>query len=166
MCGIWTLVNLVKEKPDIAKYLADFWAINNRGPDNSCLETFSQAWVGFHRLAIMDTSFNSNQPFVFEEKDRTIVFICNGEIYNFKQLITKYDLDINNNSDCRTIPQLYLKFSKMDKVETWYNLFQKEIKGEFAFVLLEFDHLKTLKKIIVGRDMVGISITLLVFPNN
>ena len=24
MCGIWALINLVKDKPDIAKYLADF----------------------------------------------------------------------------------------------------------------------------------------------
>lgn len=156
MCGIWALVNLVKEKPDIGKYLADFWAINNRGPDNSCLETFPQAWIGFHRLAIMDTSFNSNQPFIFQEKDRTIVFICNGEIYNFKQLITKYNLDIENNSDCRTIPQLYLKFSKMGKINEWYKLFEKDIKGEFSFVLFEFDHLKTLRKIIAGRDMIGI----------
>ena len=45
----------------------------------------------------MDISFDSNQPFVFQEKDKTLVFICNGEIYNFKQLITKYGLDINNN---------------------------------------------------------------------
>ena len=156
MCGIWALINLVKDKPDIAKYLADFWAINKRGPDSSCLQTFPQAWIGFHRLAVMDISFNSNQPFVFQEKDKTIVFICNGEIYNFKQLITKYDLDINNNSDCRTIPQLYIKFEKEGKLDQWYKLFEREIKGEFSFVLFEFDHLKTLRKIIAGRDMIGI----------
>ena len=140
MCGIWALINLVKDKPDIGKYLANFWAINRRGPDSSCLLTFPQAWIGFHRLAIMDNSFDSNQPFVFQEKDKTIVFMCNGEIYNFKKLITKYDLDIKNNSDCKTIPQLYLKFSKMDKLDEWYQLFNREIKGEFAFVLFEFDH--------------------------
>jgi len=156
MCGIWALINLVKDKPDIARYLADFWAINRRGPDSSCLQTFPQAWIGFHRLAIMDKSFDSNQPFVFQEKDRTVVFICNGEIYNFKQLITKYELDINNNSDCKTIPQLYLKFSKINRLDLWYKLFETEIKGEFSFALFEFDHLKTLRKIIAGRDMVGI----------
>jgi asparagine synthase (glutamine-hydrolysing) len=154
MCGIWTLINLVKNKPDIAKYLSDFWELQNRGPDNSCFETFPQAWVGFHRLAMMDTSFKSNQPYVLQEKDRTIVFVCNGEIYNFKYLISKYELDINGNSDCMTIPQLYLKFS--ENIDDWYKLFDKEIKGEFAFVLLEFDHLKSLRHVHVGRDQIGI----------
>ena len=154
MCGIWALINLSKSNPDIAKYLADFWELQNRGPDNSCFETFPQAWVGFHRLAIMDTSFKSNQPFVLQEKDRTVVFLCNGEIYNFKYLISKYKLDIDGNSDCMTIPKLYMKFSENE--EEWYKLFDKEIKGEFAFVLLEFDHLKSLRKIFVGRDQIGI----------
>ena len=103
-------------------------------------ETFPQAWVGFHRLAIMDTSFKSNQPYVLQEKDKTIVFACNGEIYNFKYLISKYKLDIDGNSDCMTVSKLYLKF--YDDVQQWYNLFNNEIKGEFAFILLEFDHLK------------------------
>lgn len=154
MCGIWALVNLVKSKPDIAKYLADFWELQNRGPDNSCFETFPQAWVGFHRLAIMDTSFKSNQPYVLQEKDRTVVFVCNGEIYNFKYLISKYNLDIDGNSDCMTVPKLYLKFS--ENIEEWYKLFDTEIKGEFGFLLMEFDHLKSLRKIFVGRDQIGI----------
>ena len=66
MCGIWALINLTKEKPNISKHLTDFWEIKNRGPDNSCFETFPQALVGFHRLAIMDNSFESNQPFVLK----------------------------------------------------------------------------------------------------
>jgi len=153
MCGIWALINLYKNnKPNIDKHLADFWSIQNRGPDNSCFETFPQAWVGFHRLAVMDTSFKSNQPFVFQEKDKTIVFICNGEIYNFKQLIVEHMLDIDTNSDCMTIPKLYLKYSEKE----WIELFNKEIKGEFAFILMEFDHLKSLRKIYTGRDIVGI----------
>ena len=154
MCGIWTLINLCKDKPDVAKFLADFWALQNRGPDYSCFETFPQAWVGFHRLAIMDKSFQSNQPYILQEKDKTVVFICNGEIYNFKELISKYSLDIEGNSDCLTIPKLYLKFC--DDIDTWYKLFDREIKGEFSFVLLEFDHLKSLRKIFVGRDQIGI----------
>ena len=153
MCGIWALINLYKNnKLDIAKYLSDFWSIQNRGPDNSCFETFPQAWVGFHRLAIMDTSFKSNQPFVLQEKDKTIVFMCNGEIYNFKELISKHNLDIESNSDCMTVPKLYLKYSEKE----WLELFNREIKGEFAFILMEFDHLKSLRKVYAGRDMVGI----------
>ena len=86
MCGIWTLINLVKNKPDIVKYLSDFWELQNRGPDNSCFETFPQAWVGFHRLAMMDPSFKSNQPYVLQEKDRTIVFVCSSRFSVGRQM--------------------------------------------------------------------------------
>lgn len=78
MCGIWALINLTKSKHDISPHLADFWELQHRGPDNSCFETFPSVWLGFHRLAIMDRSFESNQPFILKEKHRTIVFMCNG----------------------------------------------------------------------------------------
>jgi asparagine synthase (glutamine-hydrolysing) len=81
--------------------LADFWKLKHRGPDNSQFETFNQVYVGFHRLAIMDTSYahraRSNQHYVFNDVDRTIVFICNGEIYNFQQLDKKYNLNLKRN---------------------------------------------------------------------
>lgn len=151
MCGIWTLIQLKKKKKDIEKYLKGFWASHRRGPDNSKFETYENVCIGFHRLAVMDTSFKSNQPYILTEKDKTIVFICNGEIYNFRELDKKYDLNIGT-SDCRVIPELYRKLGQ----KKWEKLFDREIKGEFAFVLLEFNHLKMLDKVVVGRDMIGI----------
>ena len=137
--------------------LNNFWELKNRGPDNSSLETYNNGTnniaIGFHRLAIMDNSFKSNQPFVFQERTRSVIFVSNGEIYNFKELNEKYNLGINNNSDCLTIPKLYMKFGNCG---TFKSMFQEEIKGEFAFLLFEFDNLKNLKKLIVGRDQIGI----------
>lgn len=78
MCGIWALIDLKKKNKEIFDQLSDFWELRHRGPDNSCLETFPQVCLGFHRLAIMDRSFDSNQPFILREKHRTIVFVCNG----------------------------------------------------------------------------------------
>jgi asparagine synthase (glutamine-hydrolysing) len=155
MCGIWTYINLLKKNKDLAKLFSDYWNIKPRGPDNSYLENYGDVWVGFHRLAIMDTSFKSNQPFVFQEKERTVVFTCNGEIYNFRELIDKFDLPITTNSDCMTIPQLYLKYTREGNIQKFYDLFDETIKGEFAFVLLEFDRLKNLKYVITGRDQIG-----------
>lgn len=158
MCGIWSLINLIKDNKDLSKYFADFWKLQHRGPDNSTLKTFPQACVGFHRLAIMDTTFESNQPFIFQDKLKTIIFVCNGEIFNFKELINKYNLPIKKNSDCMTIPQLYLKMTREHEngLLKWQELFDNEIKGEFAFVLLEFDKLNHLQKVLVGRDQIGI----------
>lgn len=158
MCAIWAYIKLLKYKNvDNSKLFQDFWNLKPRGPDNSYLENYGDVWIGFHRLAILDTSFKSNQPFVFQEKDRTVIFICNGEIYNFRELIEKYDLPINTNSDCMTIPELYLKYTRNEgDVKNFFDLFQNNIKGEFAFVMFEFDRLKNLKKIFASRDQIGI----------
>jgi asparagine synthase (glutamine-hydrolysing) len=157
MCGIWALIEKSDvNKTDIAKYLSDFWQLKHRGPDNSHFETFNQVYIGFHRLAIMDTSYahraRSNQPYIINDIDRTIVFICNGEIYNFQQLDKKYKLDIGT-SDCMIIPKLYLLAK--DNQE-WYNMMKNEVKGEYAFVMFEFDNMKQLTCYYAGRDMIGI----------
>ena len=154
MCGIWTYIQFYKNKENLYKILSNFWNIQSRGPDNSILETYNNVSIGFHRLAIMDNSFKSNQPFIFQDNLRTIIFVCNGEIYNFKELIEEYELDIENNSDCMTIPKLYLKLNR--NIDDFIKLFNKKIKGEFAFVLYEFDNLKNLRKLIIGRDQIGI----------
>jgi len=158
MCAIFAYIKLLKYKNvDNSKLFQDFWNLKPRGPDNSYLENYGDVWIGFHRLAILDTSFKSNQPFVFQEKDRTVIFICNGEIYNFRELIEKYDLPINTDSDCMTIPELYLKYTRNEgDVKDFFDLFQNNIKGEFAFVMFEFDRLKNLKKIFASRDQIGI----------
>ena len=158
MCAIFAYIKLLKYKNvDNSKLFEDFWNLKPRGPDNSYLENYGDVWIGFHRLAILDTSFKSNQPFVFQEKERTVIFICNGEIYNFRELIEKYDLPINTDSDCMTIPELYLKYTRNEgDVKDFFELFQDNIKGEFAFVMFEFDRLKNLKKIFASRDQIGI----------
>lgn len=146
MCGIWTLIN--KDNSCKKEFLHYFWNIQHRGPDNSHLETFDNVYVGFHRLAIMDTSFKSNQPYIIKQEDRTIVFICNGEIYNYKELDRKYNLNIGT-SDCMVIPKLY---SMLNNINLTVNL----IKGEYAFILYEFDDMKKLQKYFVCRDTIGV----------
>ncbi len=87
MCGIWTYIQLLKTSPPFDKLYKDFMAIKPRGPDMSSFQTIKNVSVGFHRLAIMDPTFHANQPYTIEDGDRTIIFICNGEIYNFRELI-------------------------------------------------------------------------------
>jgi asparagine synthase (glutamine-hydrolysing) len=162
MCGIWAYIELItKTKTNYEKLYQDFMKLKPRGPDMSSFQTIKNVTVGFHRLAIMDPTFHANQPYIIEDGERTIIFICNGEIYNFKDLIRNHDLSINNNSDCMTIPRLYLKYVKYNPVGKNYlndfvNLFKREVRGEFAFVLFEFDRLQNLKAIFSGRDQIGI----------
>lgn len=158
MCGIWAFINLLKSKINESELYSDFMSIKSRGPDMSSFQIFKNIYIGFHRLAIMDLNYHANQPFILEDNDRTIIFICNGEIYNFKELIQNHKLEINNNSDCLTIPKLYLKYVKnnMNDITDFINLFKYDIKGEYAFILFEFDKLQNIKHIIVGRDHIGV----------
>ena len=111
MCGICAYVPLCKKKGmSLENRYADFLTMKGRGPDMSVFQTYNNVSIGFHRLAIMDPTFRSNQPYIFEDADRTLVFICNGEIYNFKDLIRNHCLSLYTNSDCATIPMLYMKY--------------------------------------------------------
>lgn len=156
MCGIWGYICSKDNQIDNDKLInlfSNFMKTKSRGPDFSNFQNYNNVLVGFHRLAIMDLSFISNQPYILSGKDnKTIVFICNGEIYNYKELIDDYQLNIKNKSDCLTIPELYLKL----EYEDFIKLFNRKIKGEFSFLLFEFDNTNNLTNLIAGRDMIGI----------
>lgn len=150
MCGIWALINKTNIN-NVTKYFNDFMKIKHRGPDFSNFLDYNNILIGFHRLSIMDPTFNSNQPYILTENNKTIIFICNGEIYNYRELIFDYNLDITSKSDCLTIPKLYLKLG----YDNFIKLFDDKIKGEFAFILFEFIDNKY-NNVIVGRDQIGI----------
>ena len=150
MCGIWAFLN--KNNKDLNTLFKNFMNIKHRGPDYSSFQIYNDVVIGFHRLAIMDLSFSSNQPYILKQDDRTIVFVCNGEIYNYQELINNYDLKIDNKSDCLTIPHLYLNM----EYNEWIQMFTDEIKGEFAFLLFEFDKSNKLVNLVSGRDALGI----------
>jgi len=136
MCGIWfylkrTQSKLTKEMYN--NYVYSFNKIKNRGPDFSTIRNILHdnsihAIAGFHRLAIMDTSTNGNQPFEHFTPYDEIVVLCNGEIYNYKKLIRDHDLKPKSHSDCEVIIELYKKYMDIDKVVSL-------LDGEFAFVI-------------------------------
>jgi len=54
-----------------------------RGPDDSGFYKDERCSIGFNRLSIVDLN-SSSQPFINNSKD--LVLVCNGEIYNYKEL--------------------------------------------------------------------------------
>jgi asparagine synthase (glutamine-hydrolysing) len=159
MCGIYSYINLKGKNignKDVVKLFQDFMNIKDRGPDNSYFETYNNVMIGFHRLAIMDDTFSANQPFILEDDNRTVIFICNGEIYCYKELIEKYSLSKEIKNDCRIIPEIYMSMLKNNKEDDFNKFIKDEVKGEYAFILYEFDRLKNLKKVIVARDQIGV----------
>jgi len=84
MCGIYGEINLVGGNVDTAVVRAMGAAIVHRGPDDDGLFIDGEAAIGLRRLSIIDVD-GGHQP-LFNE-DRSVV-VCNGEIYNFRELRT------------------------------------------------------------------------------
>ena len=97
-----------------------------RGPINVNI-FLEKIFMGFQRLSIMDLSQNGDQPFTDEKYHASL--ICNGEIYNYKELIKKYNLKVNSGSDCEVILRMYLNFGIEKTLE--------ELDGVFAFVIYD-----------------------------
>jgi asparagine synthase (glutamine-hydrolysing) len=149
MCGIWTylLKNGSLRKDILYK---SFEMLQYRGPDRSNLTTLSDKniMLGFHRLSIMDTSTNGDQPFIIEDNNRVIYTLCNGEIYNFKELLHKYNFKTTSNSDCEIIPLIYKNYG--------INQLVKDIRGEFAIIILDINKITNEMTCHVVRDPFGV----------
>ena len=143
MCGIFfSLSNKDLLNKDLLKKLSD--QCSHRGPDNTTTVDLSfldkDIFINFHRLSINGLNTKSNQPF---QNDKAIL-ICNGEIYNYRELAIKYNIDLLTDSDCEIILHLY------DKVD--YNTLLNELDGVFSFVL--FDKVNSV--ILIGHDPFGV----------
>ena len=135
---------LNNRESDIDAIKTEFMKGKNRGPENSQFLNLTtiNTILGFHRLPINGyQDDNANQPFHINNK----YLICNGEIYNFKQLYQILD-DVTpySTSDCEIIIHLYEKFGIDQTLQV--------IDGVFAFILIDLD----VNKIFVARDTYGV----------
>lgn len=142
MCGILAIVNNknsfndenVKNALDIGK---------SRGPESTTLEQVDNMQFGFHRLAINGIDTESGQPMKIDN----ITLICNGEIFNYRELFKQIGISPKTNSDCEIIIHLYKKYG----IEHTLRL----LDGEFAFAICDArDPAKTLFH--YARDPYGV----------
>ena len=138
MCGIFSILNNKTLDKDFIT--EQFNKSQHRGPDNSTINDSNNNFVGFHRLQINGLNEESNQPFIIDN----IMLICNGEIYNYKQLYSKINYSPVTNSDCEIIIYLYKEFG----IEYAINL----LDGVFAFILFDYN----INQIYIGRDSYGV----------
>ena len=127
MCAIFGICEVNGEKVKNALNL-----MLHRGVDYQGIINNSKATFGFNRLAIENINSN-NQPFL--KNDVLIVF--NGEIYNYKELIKRYDFDVK--TEVEVIYELWKKFG-VD--------FVKKLDGMFAIAIFD-------KKLYLFRDEFG-----------
>ena len=144
MCGIFALLNHYQHLEDNIKN--QFLKGQKRGPEFSKLDfSYLKMVLGFHRLAINGLNKESNQPLVFND----VILICNGEIYNYKELYNLMNVTPTTDSDCEVIIHLYIKYG----IEQTLNM----LDGVFSFVLYDNRLSSNLcNKIYIARDPYGV----------
>lgn len=144
MCGIFALLNNAEQLP-LAFMKEQFEKGKNRGPEYSKLATVMiNAYFGFHRLAINGLNTESNQPIVFDD----IALICNGEIYNYKELYAMMNVSPNTDSDCEVIIHLYKKYGIDQTLQM--------LDGVFSFILIDYRFNMPESKMYIARDPYGV----------
>lgn len=111
-----------------------------RGPDSTSFYTDEEISFGFNLLAFMNKPELSKQPVI--SKNRKIVLMFNGEIYNYVRL--KKNLEITEDiNEANLLIHLYQKYSE--------NMFEL-IDGMFAIAIYDIEK----KKLVISRDSLGI----------
>jgi len=144
MCGIFALLNNENEFTE-GFIQHQFQQGRSRGPEFSVFTKVGIKVVyGFHRLAINGLNAESNQPLNHDN----IILICNGEIYNYKELYEQMNVTPNTQSDCEVIIHLYKKYGIDQTLQL--------LDGVFSFVLLDQRFENTDSRLYVARDPYGV----------
>lgn len=137
MCGIWL---------DDRENLECFEALRPRGPDvTEVAELPNGRLMGFHRLAVVGGEM---QPFFYEGK-RRYWLVCNGEIYNHRELRAKHLAGLElGDSDCAVLAPLIDRLGLLEALEL--------VRGEFALVAVVYELDRDEFSVMAARDLLGV----------
>jgi asparagine synthase (glutamine-hydrolysing) len=140
MCGIAGIVGAREEPREAMQRMLK--ALSHRGPDGEGIEQDVNAILGHRRLSIIDLE-GGRQPLV--SADRSIWLVCNGEIYNYREL--RADLEsrgyqFQTHSDCEVIIGLYERYGER---------LLEHLRGMFSFGLWDANR----RRLLLARDHLG-----------
>jgi asparagine synthase (glutamine-hydrolysing) len=144
MCGIAGIFSVDRDRPidpDLVPAMAA--ALSHRGPDDDGAFAVDGVAFGFRRLSIVDIP-SGNQPHYSE--DGAVVSICNGEIYNHRELrqhLQRRGHRFRTRCDVEVLVHLYEEHGAD---------FVGRLNGQFAFALYD----RNRHRLLLGRDQVGI----------
>ena len=144
MCGIHGIASLNDAPlPDVQVMAAMANVTRHRGPDDEGLFTGDGVAMGMRRLSIIDVS-GGQQP--ISNEDQSVWTVCNGEIYNFRELrkeLTAKGHRFRTASDCEVLVHLY---------EEYGDNFVGRLNGMFGFAIWDVAR----RRLLIGRDRLGI----------
>lgn len=118
-------------------------SLTHRGPDDVGTHLAPQLGLTMRRLAIIDPA-SGQQPLYSE--DGKLVLVCNGEIYNYRQLrerLIARGHRFRSKSDCEVLLYAYREYGLS---------MLAQLRGMFAFALWDDDR----QRLLLARDRVGI----------
>lgn len=140
MCGIAGIVNTDPARDIAMRRMLD--ALQHRGPDGEGIYHDELVTLGHRRLSIIDLA-GGQQPLC--NADRSVLLVCNGEIYNYRELRRQLELDgyrFLTHSDCEVIIALY---------ERHADRLLEHLRGMFAFILWDVKQ----RRLLAARDHLG-----------
>lgn len=140
MCGIAGIINADLQRDQALKRM--LVALEHRGPDGEGIYHDSCATLGHRRLSIIDLA-GGQQPLY--NADRSLVLVCNGEIYNYRELRRRLEQDGHRfltHSDCEVILALYERLG---------GRLLDHLRGMFAFALWDVKR----RRLLAARDHLG-----------
>jgi asparagine synthase (glutamine-hydrolysing) len=143
MCGIHGIYQL-DATPANSEWLARMGAVTtHRGPDDGGAHADGRCAIGMRRLSIIDLS-GGHQPIA--NADASLVVVCNGEIYNFRELrseLQTHGHHFRTDSDSEVVLHGYAQ---------WGERFVERLNGMFGFAIWD----RARQTLLVGRDRLGV----------
>ena len=139
VCGIAGWVG----SGEAAQLRAMVASLDHRGPDEKGYWYDNSAGLGIARLSIIDV-VGGHQPVY--SPDESVVAVCNGEIYNYRELaaeLVAQGVNLPSGSDVEVIPHLYQRHGLG---------FVHRLRGMFAFALWDTRE----QRLVLGRDRAGV----------
>ncbi len=144
MCGIYGIIALgasTRRPEQTLDRMGD--SIVHRGPDDSGRYADGELLLGMRRLSIIDVA-GGHQPIASE--DGQVVVVCNGEIYNFRELRRELEARghrFATHSDSEVVVHGY---------EEYGDAFLNRLEGMYGLALWD----RRRRRLLVARDAFGI----------
>jgi asparagine synthase (glutamine-hydrolysing) len=141
MCGIHGIIQLDGQGVDAATLSAMGNVTRHRGPDDEGLHVDGPCGIAMRRLSIIDLA-GGHQP--LSNADGTLWLVCNGEIYNYRELRAAMPgVHFATNSDCEPPLHLWLREG---------GDYAKQLRGMYAIAI----HERVQRTVTLTRDPFGI----------
>jgi asparagine synthase (glutamine-hydrolysing) len=137
MCGIFGA--LVPRITNFDNLYSSGMLLKSRGPERQRIYQTDKLFLMFHRLCIINKSNKGDGPFQYSNGNQTYFVLCNGEIYNYKNIKKSFRLKKQTNDTSYIFP-LFNKFKRELNVsdEEAFKLLNQNITGsEYSIVIVK-----------------------------